>query len=215
MMRTIERNVCTGLILALIGWIAPLPASHAAERDAEGFRPLFNGKDLTGWKLRDPHGHNAWKILPGGVLKNDLQPGEHGTDLLTTEKFKDFIVRYEYNVPDHSNSGFYLRGRYEIQILGDYQSGRATRTGNGSLYNFKAPDKFATRPGGQWQTVEATMIGNRITVILNGVKIHDRVLCEHPTGGQIDNRVHTPGPILLQGNHGVVSFRNIRIKELD
>ncbi len=78
-------------------------------------------------------------------------------------------------------------------------------------------DPFATKAkgsAGQWQTAEATIIGNRITVVLNGVKIHDNVECTRPTGGEIDNKIGEPGPILLQGDHGTVSFRNIRIKEL-
>ncbi len=181
---------------------------------AEGFEPLFNGKDLTGWKLRNPSGHNSWSVLPGGVLKNTVEKGTHGTDLLTEKKFKNFTVKYEFMTPDGSNSGFYLRGRHEIQILGDYAEGKASKTCNGSLYNFKAPDKFVTKPGGEWQTAEATMIGNRITVILNGVKVHDNVECNQGTGGQIDNNVDEPGPILLQGDHGTVSFRKIELKEL-
>ncbi len=200
-------------VLALTALVTTGSVTRAADDEA-GFRPLFNGKDLTGWKLRNPDGHDSWSVLPGGILKNTVERGVHGTDLVTDQKFWNFTVRYEYMTPENSNSGFYLRGRYEIQILGDYNSGKATRTGNGSLYNFKAPDKFITKPAGEWQTGEATIIGNRITVTMNGVKIHDNVVIEHPTGGQIDNQVNEPGPILLQGDHGTVSFRNIRIKEL-
>lgn len=186
----------------------------AAGDDEKDFRPLFNGKDLTGWHLRNPNGHNSWSVLPGGILKNTVEHGVHGTDLVSDQKFQNFTVRYEYMTPDNSNSGFYLRGRYEIQILGDHKSGQATITGNGSLYNFKAPDKFITKPAGEWQTGEATIIGNRVTVIMNGVKIHDNVECTKPTGGELDDKQDQPGPILLQGDHGTVSFRNIRIKEL-
>ena len=180
----------------------------------QGFSPLFNGKDLTGWKLRRPDGHNSWSVLPGGVLKNTVENGVHGTDLVSEKKFRNFTVRYDYMTPENSNSGFYLRGRYEIQILGDHKSGQASNTGNGSLYNFKAPDKFITKPAGEWQTAEATIIGNRVTVTMNGAKIHDNVEVTHPTGGELDNKVDEPGPIMLQGDHGTVSFRNIRIKEL-
>ena len=188
-------------------------SSHCLAADEAGFKSLFNGKDLTGWKLRRPDGHQSWSVKDG-VLKNTVNKGEHGTDLVTEEKFRDFTVRYEYMVPDDSNSGFYLRGRHEIQILGDYKTGAPAITGNGSIYNFKAPDKFAGKPGGEWQTVEATMIGDKITVILNGVKIHDNVECRKPTGSQIDNNVDEPGPIFLQGDHGTVSFRNLQIKVL-
>jgi hypothetical protein len=181
--------------------------------DEEGFRPIFNGKDTKGWHLRKPDGHNSWTV-ESGILKNTVHKGEHGTDLITDEKFKDFTVRYEYMVPDNSNSGFYLRGRHEIQILGDFAGGTVSLGGNGALYSFKTPDKFASKPGGEWQTVEATMIGDRITVILNGVKIHDNVQCRKGTGAQLDDNVDQPGPILLQGDHGTVWFRNMRIKEL-
>jgi hypothetical protein len=201
-------SLLTITALALAG------SSRAFAQDDAGFQSLFNGKDLTGWKLRNPGGHNSWSVLPGGILKNTVEKGVHGTDLLTEKKFKNFTVKYEYMTPDGSNSGFYLRGRQELQILGDYADGKASKTCNGSLYNFKAPDKFVTKPGGRWQTAEATMIGNRITVILNGVKIHDNVECAQGTGGQIDDNVNEPGPILLQGDHGTVSFRNIQIKEL-
>ena len=191
-----------------------LSAVALARAAAEaGFHPLFNSKDTTGWHLRNPQGHNSWSV-ENGILKNTVNKGEHGTDLVTDRKFMNFTVKYEYMVPDNSNSGFYLRGRFEIQILGDAASNAATKTCNGSLYNFKAPDKFVSKPGGEWQTVEATIIGNKVTVIHNGVKTHDNVECLKGTGGQLDNNIDQPGPIFLQGDHGTVSFRNIQIKEL-
>jgi hypothetical protein len=192
-----------------------LAAAGALAADTEaGFTPLFNGHDLSGWKLRNPQGHNSWSVLPGGVLKNTVEKGVHGTDLVSEKKFKDFTVRFEYMMPDNSNSGFYLRGRHEIQILGDYGRNDTGTGANGAIYGFKGPDKAVTRPSGEWQTVEATIIGHRITVILNGVKIHDNVECDRATGSEIDGKVNEPGPIFLQGDHGTVSFRNIRIKEL-
>jgi len=196
------------IILAVLLSTRAVPAASES-----GFVPLFNGKDTTGWKLRNPAGHNSWSV-ENGVLKNTVNQGEHGTDLVTEKKYWNFTVRYEFQVPDGSNSGFYLRGRHEIQILGDYKTGRPSKTGNGAIYNQTAPSEFASKPGGEWQTVEATMVGDKITVTLNGVKIHDNVECRKPTGSQIDNNVDEPGPIFLQGDHGTVSFRNIRIKIL-
>src|SRR2546421_73909 len=193
--------------------LAALASACLAAESEVGFQPLFNGKDLTGWKLRHADGRNSWTILPGGVLKNTVENGAHGTDLVTEKKYWNFTVRYEYMTPDDSNSGFYLRGRHEIQILGDYKKGKTGLGDNGALYNFKAPDKFVTKPGGEWQTVEATIIGNRITVILNGVKIHDNVEGTKATGSELDNDVDEPGQIFLQGDHGTVSFRNMWIKE--
>ncbi|HMJ91925.1 MAG TPA: DUF1080 domain-containing protein [Candidatus Acidoferrum sp.] len=185
---------------------------HAADSE-DGFKPLFNGKDTNGWHLRNTKGHNSWSI-ENGILKNTVNKGEHGTDLVTDQKFWNFTVRYDYMVPDNSNSGFYLRGRHELQILGDFAKGKPAISGNGAIYNFKEPDQFVSKPANEWQTVEATIIGNRITVIQNGVKIHDNVECKKATGSEIDNKIDQPGPIFLQGDHGTVSFRNMRIKEL-
>jgi hypothetical protein len=181
--------------------------------DQDGFRPLFNGQDTTGWHLRHPDGRNSWSV-EDGILKNTSNKDLHGNDLVTDQKFWNFTVKFDFMVPDKSNSGFYLRGRHEIQILGDYARGTNTINGNGSIYNFKAPDKFVSRPGDQWQTAEATIIGNKISLTLNGVKVHDNVECTKATGSEIDNKIDQPGPIFLQGDHGNVSFRNIRIKEL-
>src|SRR5213593_3781031 len=197
-------------LATIVIFLSPHAASAA---DKAGFVPLFNGKDTTGWKLRNPAGHNSWTVTDG-ILKNTVNQGEHGTDLVTEKKYWNFTVRYDFMVPDGSNSGFYLRGRHEIQILGDYKSGEPSRGGNGAIYNFKAPDKFVSKPGNEWQTAEATIIGNKITVVLNGVTIHDNVECDKPTGSQLDNNVDQPGSIFLQGDHGTVSFRNIRIKVL-
>ena len=192
--------------------LAMTTIAMAADADKD-FKPLFNGKDLTGWHVRKPQNHNAW-VVQDGILKNDLKTGEHGVDLVTDAKFWNFTVRYEYQVPDGSNSGFYLRGRHEIQILGDFASGKPSDKGNGAIYNHTAPSQFASKPADQWQTVEATIIGNKITVILNGVKIHDNVVCDKATGSELDKNLTEPGSFFLQGDHGAVSFRNLRVKEL-
>src|SRR4051812_25070561 len=108
-------------LLLFISALALLGASvFAADSAPEGFRPLFNSKDTTGGKLRTPSGHNSWSV-EDGVLKNTVKKGEHGTDLVTVDKFWNFTLRYEFMVPDPSTSGFSLRGRHEIQILGDYK----------------------------------------------------------------------------------------------
>jgi type 1 glutamine amidotransferase len=203
-------------ILGGIKWVLGLEPGSAAlpSRPADaGFVSLFNGKDVTGWHLRRKDGHNSWTV-EDGILKNTVNKGDHGTDLVTDAKFWNFRVKCDYMVPDGSNSGFYLRGRHEIQILGDFQKGTTAKGGNGGIYNVKAPDAFVSKPGGQWQTLDATIVGNRITVVLNGKKIHDQVECNRATGGQLDRELDKPGPVLLQGNHGTVWFRNIRLQEL-
>ena len=195
----------------LFAFLLPIVALGADEE--KDFKPLFNAKDFAGWHVRKDDAHNAWKVVDG-VLKNDLPQGEHGVDLVTDAKYWNFTVRYEYLVADGSNSGFYLRGRHEIQILGDFQKGKPSPGGNGAIYQHTPPAQFAGRAGDQWQTVEATMIGDRVTVTLNGVKIHDKVKVERATGSELDGNVTEPGPFFLQGDHGAVSFRNLRVKEL-
>ena len=197
------------LSLALFALSLPVFAAD----DDKDFKPLFNGKDLTGWHLRKADGHNSWKV-EDGILKNVVEKGQHGTDLVGDQKFWNFTVRYEYQVPDGSNSGFYLRGRHEIQILGDHAKGKQSKGGNGAIYQHTQPTEFASKPGGEWQTVEATMIEDKVTVTLNGKKIHDNVTVERATGSELDAKVTEPGPFFLQGDHGTVSFRNIRVKEL-
>src|SRR5262245_34798600 len=122
------------LILALIVSTAFITPTIAG---SDGFRPLLNGTNTAGWHLRKADGHNSWTV-ENGVLKNTVAKGEHGTDLVTDQKFKNFTVKYEFMVPDNSNSGFYLRGRHEIQILGDFAKGQTGLGGNGAIYNFKA-----------------------------------------------------------------------------
>ena len=190
-------------------------SSLAFAADEAGFVPIFNGKDTDGWHLRRKDGHNSWSV-ENGILKNTVKSGDHGgTDLVQDKKLWNYTVRYEYQVPDESNSGFYLRGRHEIQILGDYKKGKTDKHGNGAIYSVKAPDEFVSKPSGEWQTVEATIVGNKITVILNGKKIHDQVECSKATGSELDRDVNAPGAIFLQGDHGTVWFRNLRVKELN
>ncbi len=210
-------------ILGGIRWALGLESGSAkpqstratlTEREKEaGFKLLFNGQDLSGWKLRKPDGHPSWSAQ-NGMLVNEIPEGGHGTDLVSKKRYKDFVVRFEYMVPDGANSGFYLRGRKEIQILEDFESRELSKSGNGAFYSVKAPDFFASRPAGEWQTVEAKVVGNKITVVLNGVKIHDGVTVDRATGGQINNNVGDAGPILLQGNHGPIAFRHLRIKPI-
>ena len=190
-----------------------LTAELSREEKRDGFKLLFNGTDLSGWKLRNANGTKSWSAQ-NGMLVNTIKQGEHGTDLVSDEKFKDFVIRYDYMVPSNSNSGLYLRGRYEIQILEDSARKKPAPGSNGGIYNTTAGTEFVSRPAGQWQTAQTTIRGNKISVILNGVKIHDEVEVTKATGGELDQKLDEPGPIMLQGDHGAIAFRNIRIKPL-
>lgn len=183
------------------------------DAEAEGFRPLFNGEDLAGWKLRNPSGLATWSAQ-NGMLVNEIPEKEHGTDLLT-EKSLDLRGPL-HSVPGSQGSqlGLLPARPDQVQILDDAGTG-ATGTGNnGGIYSVKGPSQNVSKPTGQWQQAEVTIKGNRITVVLNGVKVQDNVEVTKGTGGQLDENHDQPGPILLQGDHGAVAFRNIRLKAL-
>ncbi len=170
---------------------------------------LFNGKDVSGWLCQDPRRPMGW-FVKDGILMNE---GKEANNIYTRQKFNDFNLQVEFNVDPQSNSGVYLRGRYEIQILDGY--GRPLDVhSQGALYGFIVPSVNADKPAGEWQSYEITLIANRVTVILNGTKIIDNGEVPGITGGALDANEKGPGPILLQGDHGRVQFRKVRLTPL-
>ena len=164
---------------------------------------LFNGKDLTGWKLRSDKAKGCWSVEDGAMTNS---PG--CVDIITEQKFQDFKLSLEFKLVEQSNSGLYLRGRHEAQILDDY--GKPTDiTGMGSIYGFLTPKTNATKKAGEWQKYEVTLIGRNLTLALNGQTLIDNQEIPGITGGALDSAEGTPGPIMLQGDHGKVWFRNI------
>ena len=165
---------------------------------------LFNGKSLDGWQ---PVGRreNKWSAV-GGILQN----ANSGANLVTVQKFDDFKLHLEFRVPKESNSGVYLRGRYELQI--DDAAGLEPSSHHlGGLYGFIAPSENVARAAGEWQSMDVTLVGRMLTYELNGTN----VICNREipgiTGGAIDSAEADPGPLLLQGDHGPVDYRNIVI----
>jgi hypothetical protein len=175
---------------------------------------LFNGKDLTGWKLIDEKLKNGFSVVKG-VLVNDpaqKEGQEHVAygNLRTVQEFEDFNLKLEVNVPEGSNSGIYLKGMYEIQVLDSYKKPLDSHN-MGAVYSRVTPSVNAEKPAGQWQTVDITLCDRHVTVILNGTKIIDNQAVYGPTGGAIKSDVFAAGPIYLQGDHGKVSYRNIQL----
>ena len=129
-------------------------------------------------------------------------------DLVTERKFQDLKLHLEFNLEPKSNSGVYLRGRYEIQILDD--ATKATEAhGCGAVYSRIAPRLDATRPAGEWQSFDLTLVGRRLTVVLNGKTVIENALVDGITGGAMSPFEGEPGPLMLQGDHGKVRFRKI------
>ena len=172
---------------------------------------LFNGKDLTGWRLINPRQANGFKVVNGELINDPVSPeGQRLSfgNLRTESEFEDFKLTLQVNIPAGSNSGVYLRGIYEIQVVDSY--GRPLNSHNmGGLYSRIVPSEAAEKPAGEWQTMEMILCDRYVTVILNGKKIIDNKPAYGPTGGAMHADVFKPGPIYLQGDHGKVSYRNI------
>jgi len=164
---------------------------------------LFNGKDLTGWRLRSDKAKGCWSVEDGAMTNS-----KGCVDIITEQKFQDFKLAIEFKLAEQSNSGVYLRGRHEAQILDDF--GKPPEiTGMGSIYGFLIPKMNATKKAGEWQKYEFTLVGRQLTIVLNGQTLIDKEEMPGITGGALDSAEGTPGPIMLQGDHGKVWFRNI------
>jgi len=173
---------------------------------------LFNGKNLEGWELVNPNAKNGFKVKKGVLVNDPEQPkkGPHHWygNLRTVDAFEDFNLKIDVSVPVGSNSGIYLRGIYEVQILDSY--GRDLDSHHmGGLYSRIVPSVSAEKTAGEWQTFDITLCDRHVTVILNSVTIIDNQPLMGVTGGALTADEFSPGPIYLQGDHGEVSFRNI------
>jgi hypothetical protein len=167
---------------------------------------LFNGKDLTGWRMDKPSPEGAWKVEDGKLVS----PG-HGAEIINDSKFEDFKLHIEFNCPPDSNSGVYLRGRYEVQIETDSIQEPPSHH-MGGVYGFLAPSPEMPRKPGEWESFDITLLGRKITVIQNGQTIINDQEIPGITGGALDSHEELPGPIYLQGSEkGHVAFRNIVI----
>ena len=173
----------------------PMPAWGAA-------LPLFNGKDLGGWTARG--GENRWRVVDG-ILTN----GGGGANLVTTRTFGDFKLHVEFRYPKGSNSGVYLRGRYEVQIEDSPERVEPGPHDIGGVYGFLPPSENAARAPGEWQRYDITLVGRRVTVVLNGRTVIADQIIPGITGGALDSDESSPGPIFIQGDHGPVEFRKI------
>lgn len=163
---------------------------------------VFNGKDLSGWHTP---GANQW-VAAAGILRSPRS----GSNIITDSKYADFKLHIEFRYPHGSNSGVYLRGRYEVQIE-DVEALEPPNDVISAIYGFLPPTEKASKGPDEWQIYDITLVGRMVTVVFNG----KTVICngEIPgiTGGALDSREGEPGPIYLQGDHGPIEFRNIVI----
>ncbi len=183
------------------------PAVNANAKHVYG-KPveLFDGKSLDAWDVQRKDRPIKWSV-EDGAMTNEV-PGAN--NLVSKQTFKDFKINAEYKLDKASNSGIYLRGRYEMQVLDDFGK-PIEEHAHMSIYGWTAPLTNASKPAGEWQTMEAIVVGNKVTVTLNGQKVHDNATLEAITGGALDANETEAGPIMLQGDHGKVWYRKVTV----
>jgi len=209
---------------SVTGWRNPeiCKCPCASTKQAKFGAPIDLLKDgLKGWKLMDEKAKNGWSVVDeGGVkvlsnklgLKPDGSWAGGGANLMTTRAdFYDFNLEYDVRVPKASNSGVYLRGRYEIQVIDSY--GKPVNEHNmAAYYGRVVPSVAAEKKPGEWQHVSVTLYKRHLTVVLNGQTIIDDVPVVGVTGGAIDANEFVPGPIYLQGDHSDADFKNMILR---
>ncbi len=211
---------------------------HSAIADADDatFEP-FNGKDLTGWHTKGDPQQSHWTVGtasldPGDPAKLQATPegtelinaGAHGLDLYSDAKFGDAVIELEVMVPRRSNSGIYVMGEYEIQVLDSYGRTKLGMGDMGAIYSAAVPSKNASKPPGKWQKYvieytaprfneqgKKTANARIVKITLNGQVIHEDVELKGATPGGVSGQEASTGPLMFQGNHGEVAFRNIKI----
>jgi hypothetical protein len=166
---------------------------------------LFNGKDLTGWKM-SAAGPPAWTVQDGNLVT----PG-NGPEIATDIRAQDFKLHIEFNCGKESNSGVYLRGRYEVQIETDSVAEPPSHH-TGGVYGFLVPTPEQPRTPDTWQTLDITLVGRRVTVVQNGKTVINNKEIPGITGGALNSHESLAGPIYLQGSEkGHVAFRKITL----
>ena len=173
---------------------------------------LFNGKNLDGWKLTNPKQLNGWKAVNGELVnttpKLDFAPYSRYGNLQTVQEFTDFRLTIEFKVPPGGNSGIYLRGIYEAQVV-DRDSRMQGIQGVGAIFGRIPPSENAGHVGGEWNAYDITLVDRHVTVILNGRKVIDNQAIVGCTNGALHADETIPGSLYLQGDHTAVSYRNI------
>lgn len=170
---------------------------------------LFDGRDLNGWQPVPAAGHPSGWSAKDGVLMN----AANATNLVSDKKFWNFTLDADFRILPHSNTGIALRGRYELQLVDDFDRPPSNR-GSGAILGRIAPIINAINPAGEWQTLTVRLVSRQVTVILNGIRIIDKQTIDGPTAIAMDANESDPGPILLQGDRGQVEFRKLVVYPL-
>jgi hypothetical protein len=214
-------------LIVLLTVVAPSRAQLVSDKEkSEGFVPLFNGKDLTGWKNYEPKKEDIWSVESEMIVCS----GDGGGWLGTEKDYSDFIVRLEFRYKAGGNSGVYIRAPdkgwisrvgMEIQILDDADKrfSKLERWANcGAIYHVVGPKEISSKAAGEWNTMEIRAEKRHVTVVLNDKTVVDADLDECLKDEKIEKEhpglKRTEGKIGLQSHTERVEFRNLRVKEL-
>ena len=235
-------------MIALLGAMGlVLSAASMARAADDGKVMLFNGTDLGGWKLRNDKYPETWKAVGSVKIdpadpKNLIGEGEpaadgallrvkieHGSDIITEKALGDCELHMEFMVPKGSNSGVYLMGQYEVQVLDSFGK-PANQMGQGdvgAVYSVKGPSANPSKAPGEWQTMDIVFRAPRfdaagkktenakfVSVKLNGTTVQENLEVPKSTGGQLPGGEKAEGPLLFQGDHGIVAFKNVWYRPL-
>jgi hypothetical protein len=205
---TLENGKLSGTMITSKGesltWIAVRAPKLWREKEPVWDKPitLFNGKDLRGWETMG-NKKNQW-IVEDGSLKSPRS----GANIRTKNTYNDFKLHVESRYPKESNSGVYFRGRYEVQVS-DSKGMPSLKDYLGAIYGFIAPLEMVAKEPGEWQSFDITLVGRLVTLVGNGKQIIYKQEIPGITGGAMDSNEAEPGPIMIQGDHGPVEYRNI------
>lgn len=163
---------------------------------------LFDGKNMDKWK---PSGkNNQWMVKDGALISP-----HSGSNLISKDKFKDFKLHVEFKYNAGSNSGVYLRGRYEVQIIDNPPTEHPNSHLFGGVYGFLVPSEMAVKGPGEWQSFDITLVGRMLTLVANGKTVISNQEIPGITGGALDSDEAAPGPIYFQGDHGPIMLKNV------
>jgi hypothetical protein len=214
-MKPIARTLACLLYVMLVG----------AEKSDDGFTPLFNGKDFTGWQ----GSKGGWTFEPDGVLAWKEKAG----DIWTEKQYADFVLEFDYKVAKGSNSGVFIRAgnprdpvqtALEVQVYDSHGKGRGLHH-SGAVYDAMAPSKNVEKPAGEWNHMTILANGPVIQVTLNGEQVIDMNLDRWTVAGKnpdgSDNKFRKAlkdfprrGHVQIQDHHKPVWYRNMKIREL-
>lgn len=194
----------------LDGWAVFGGARWASAKDQ-----LRGDSNVEGWVAKDSNVANGWYVKDGLLINDPVQtpgqPHKNYGNIGTKRTFEDFNLTLEVKLIPNGNSGVYLRGIYEIQVMDSFGM-EPDKHHMGAVYGRVAPLVLAEKPAGEWQKLDITLVDRHVTVKLNGKLIHDNVPLTGCTGGALWSDTSKPGPIYLQGDHTGVTYRNIKLR---